>query len=283
MRSAEGAIDWMIDQNRRGTTGWQGWCLRASRTAWGLPGGWNSANDWWAAVPPEHKHPWSPNPPLGAPVFWAGGNHGHIELSDNRGGIWGTDSPVRDRIGNVDINWPRDRWGFRNVGWASWLNGRVLPLDMSGGGSNPGAPTTPDPQEVQMDYAEVTRSAAQRVGSEWAWLTFNRDVRNTSGVHWQNGIFSMASRRWDIDLSLSLVVPSGRANRVSVQALVVDGNNNVSVAYPVQSFDVGDGLVSARFAGLSGFCSANRRVRIRARALDAACDIMPYAVCKRFA
>jgi hypothetical protein len=107
-------------------------------------------------------------------------------------------------------------------------------------------------------------------------------VRNTSGVHWRDGIFSMANRRWDIDLSLGLAVPSGERTRVSVQALVVDGNNNVSVAYPVQSFDVGNGLVSARFAGLSGFCSANRRVRIRARSLDRACDITPYAVCKRF-
>lgn len=271
----------MRDQHERGTTGWQGWCLRASRTAWGLPGGWDSANAWWAAVPAQHKHSWSTAPPLGAPIFWAGGSWGHIELSDGRGGIWGTDSPTRDRIGHVDINWPRDRWGFRNVGWASWLNGSVLPLDM-GGGSSPGTPGTPPSQEVQMDYAEVTRSQAQRVGSDWAWLTFNRDVRNTSGVHWENGIFSMANRRWDIDLSLSLVVPSGNANRVSVQALVVDGNNNVQTAYPVQSFDVGNGLVTARFAGLSGFCPSNRRVRIRARALDWACDITPYAVCKRF-
>lgn len=280
MRTAEGAVAWMRDQNERGTTGWQGWCLRASRTAWGLPGGWNSANDWWNAVPAQHRHAWTDTPPLGAPVFYAGGNHGHIGLADGAGNLWHTDAPTVDRIGRTGIMWPRDRWGFRPVGWASWLNGAVLPLGQPGQPSNPDSPSS---EETAMDYAEVTRTTAQRVGTEWAWLTMNRDVRNTAGVHWRDGIFSLAARRFDIDLSLTLVTPSGEGARVSVQACVVDSNNNVAMAYPVQSFDVGNGLVSARFAGLSGFCSSNRRVRVRVRSLDRATDVTPYAVVKRFA
>jgi len=210
-------------------------------------------------------------------VFFAGGNWGHIGLSDGRGGLWHTDGPTADRIGHTSINWPRDRWGFRNVGWASWLNGSVLPLNM-GGGTSPGTPGTPTPpaQEETMDYAEVTRRAAQRVGSNWTWLVFDQNVRNTSNLNFRDGIFSLANRRFEIDLSLAMSVTP--ATRVSVQALVVDGSNNIQTAYPVQSFNVGGGLVGSRFAGLSGFCPNNRRVRIRVRSLDAACDITPYAV-----
>lgn len=133
-----------------------------------------------------------------------------------------------------------------------------------------------------MDYAEVTRRTAQRFGTDWAWLTLDNDVRNTAGVHFRDGIWSMANRRFDLDTSLTLTTPSGQRARFSVQACVVDANNRVTLAYPVQSFDVGGGLVSARFAGLSGFCSADRRVRIRARSLDMATDCVPYVVAKRF-
>jgi hypothetical protein len=134
-----------------------------------------------------------------------------------------------------------------------------------------------------MDYAEVTRRSPQRVGTDWAWLTLDNNVRNTAGVHWQTGIFSMASRRFDLAASLTLTTPSGERARVSVQACVVDANNRVTMSYPIQSFDVGGGLVSGRHAYLSGFCSADRRVRIRVRSLDRATDVLPYVVARRFA
>jgi hypothetical protein len=134
-----------------------------------------------------------------------------------------------------------------------------------------------------MDYAEVTRRAAQRVGSDWAWLTLDNDVRNTSGVHFRDGIWSLANRRFDLSTSLTLTTPDGGAARVSVQACVVDNSGRVTLGYPQQSFDVGAGSVSARHAYLSGFCSADRRVRIRVRSLDRPCDVMPYVVARRFA
>lgn len=150
MRSAQGAIDWMRRQHESGATGWRGLCLRASRSAWGLPGGWPDANAWWAAVPAQHRHPWSSAPPLGAPVFFAGGRHGHIGLSDGAGGLWHTDAPNTDRIGHTSINWPRDRWGFRNVGWASWLNGAVLPV----GGTTP-PPNNGDDDDMPLTQADL--------------------------------------------------------------------------------------------------------------------------------
>lgn len=283
MRDAAGAVAWMRDQHERGATGWRGWCLRASRTAWGLPGGWNSANDWWAAVPAAHRHSWSTAPPLGAPVFFAGGNWGHIGLSDGRGGLWHTDGPTADRIGHTSINWPRDRWGFRNGGWASWLNGRALPVGGASTPSDPGGSTDNDAEGQAMDRSEITRRAAQQVGSSWAWLTFDQELRDNADLHWRDGILSLAGRRFDLVGAFDVrAADPARSSRVSVQAVVVNSQNSVSFAYPQQSWLVGPGLVGALAASWSGFCSRDRRVRIRARSMDAPVNITPTMTVTRW-
>jgi hypothetical protein len=282
VRSAEGAVAWMRDQHERRVTGWQGWCLRASRTAWGLPGGWNSANDWWAAAPAQHKHAWSAAPPLGAPVFFAGGRHGHIGLSDGRGGLWHTDGPTADRIGHTTINWPRDRWGFRNVGWASWLSGAVLPLGATGGGGGGTAPTEPD-EGVEMDRSEVTRRAAQRIGPDWSWLTFDQEIRDNGNIHFRDGIFSLAGRRFDmVGGFIARSVDPNLANRISVQACVVNSSNGIGFQYPLISWNTGRGLVASHHASWAGFCSRDRRVRIRVRAMDGPAEITPTVTVTRW-
>lgn len=276
MRTADGAIAWMRDQHERATTGWRGFCLRASRTAWGLPGGWESANAWWAAVPPEHRHPWSDRPPLGAPVYFAGGSWGHIGLADGAGNLWHTDAPTVDRIGRTVISWPVDRWGFRPVGWASWLNGAVLPL--GGTGSIDG--DTAEEEGQIMERSEVTRRAAQTVGEAWAWLTLDQEVRDSADLHFRDGILSLGTRRFD--LVTGLTITAAAPARVTVQACVVDASNRVQTQYPAQSFEAGPGVLSARSASWSGFCPRDRRIRLRARALDAPASVLPYVTITRW-
>lgn len=276
MRSAAGAVAWMRDQNERGTTGWRGWCLRASRMSWGLPGGWNSANDWWSSCPPQHRHPWTNTPPLGAPVFYAGGNHGHIGIADGVGGLWHTDAPNVDRIGHTSIRWPVDRWGFRAVGWASWLNGAVLPL-----GTTTEPDTDTDPEAQVMERSELTRRSPQRVTPDaWAWLTIDQEVRDSADLHFRDGILSLARRRFDVVAGLTIA--SGAASRVTVQACVVDASNRVTTQYPAESFPAGPGELSARTMSVAGFCSADRRVRFRVRALDAPAEVTPYLTVTRW-
>lgn len=129
MRDAAGAIAWMKDQDAKNSTGWKGYCLKACRTAWDLPGGTADADQWWADCPDEYKHPWDDAPPLGMPIYWEIGAHGHICLSDGTGKMYGTDIPVVDQIGHADTGAPQSQWGAKPVGWANWLNGAVLPLD----------------------------------------------------------------------------------------------------------------------------------------------------------
>lgn len=144
-QTAAGAVEWMRRQNQAGSTGWAGFCLRASRMSWSLPGGWPDARAWWNACPREHRRPWSNRPPLGAPVYWDGGRHGHIAISDGNGNVWGTDLPTWDRIGLVPIGEIRRRWGMPETGWAVWLNGRTLPINEAGTpGGNEEPMSSPD-------------------------------------------------------------------------------------------------------------------------------------------
>lgn len=157
MRTAAQALAWMQDQDARNVTGWQGLCLKASRSAWGLPGGWEDADAWWNACPAEHRHPWTSTPPPGAPVYWRIGAHGHVALATGDGDIYGTDIPTNDQVGRSSINAPRDRWGATPVGWASWLNGAALPLD-----TDDDTPEDPDMPLSDDDLDKI----AQRV---WAY------------------------------------------------------------------------------------------------------------------
>jgi hypothetical protein len=254
MRSADGAIAWMADQNARNTTGWRGWCLRASRTAWGLPGGWDSANAWWAAVPAAHKHPWSDTPPLGAPVYFAGGNFGHIGLSDGRGGLWHTDAPNADRIGHTPIHWPRDRWGFRSVGWASWLNGSVLPV-----GSVPVPPNDPTPpgDDETMEYAEL-RTTADGMPNDpnWRYLQLPNVDRQTRRISNGGSTLFLARHRFMITLTTSNTAPAD----LDAVVAFMDGERETSTLGTVQARHPLGGIV------LAGSCPDNRSVRIRVRA-----------------
>lgn len=253
MTSAQDAIEWMRDQSRRNTRGWRGLCLRASRTAWRRPGGWHDANAWWAAVPAQHKHGWSSAPPLGAPVFFAGGRHGHIGLSDGQGGMWHTDAPNVDRIGHTSINWPRDRWGFRNVGWASWLNGAALPV----GGTQPPPPTTPEPTP-ERGSVMIARFAGEqppgrvnpiRPGATflptWSPVTVNTPStpRSWNGARateltvplggWVTGVLSGVALDAPVIVSFDLLTAEGvLRNREAQVSVPAGGRFTVPVSFP---------------------------------------------------
>lgn len=128
MRNRRGAIGWFRRNAALRTRGYGGLCLRAVRTAWGLPGMYADADTYWAAVPARHKHAWDNNPPKGAVVYWQIGKYGHVALSNGEGEIWGSDLPTQGLVGKTSIHTPRVKWGAKPVGWASWLNGRTLPL-----------------------------------------------------------------------------------------------------------------------------------------------------------
>ena len=60
----------------------------------------------------------SPNPPAGAPVYWAIGEHGHIATSVGGGRCVSTDWPRKGQVGECGITELSQRWGARYRGWS---------------------------------------------------------------------------------------------------------------------------------------------------------------------
>jgi hypothetical protein len=66
-------------------------------------------------------------PPAGAPVYWAGGRHGHIAVSVGGGRVRSTDWPTLGQVGEVDINTIGREWGITYRGWSRDFCGDPIP------------------------------------------------------------------------------------------------------------------------------------------------------------
>lgn len=110
-----------------GKGGFKGWCLKTCRTALGAPAGVPSAIEAWKKIPANKKFTDPKKAPIGAPHFWEIGKFGHIAIqSEEMGKVWGTDSPVTDKVGKVDLAWFDKHWKAKYLGWSLHLNGMDL-------------------------------------------------------------------------------------------------------------------------------------------------------------
>jgi hypothetical protein len=141
-RTVEEAIAWLSDPARG--DGWKGWCLKAARSSYGLPGGVSEADV--AADQAQAAGLLNPDrhPPRGAAVFWYIGEHGHVGIADGAGRFHGTDLPTTDYIGLAPLTDPETRWGATWRGWSPLLNGHLIDL-------NP-LPGPPEPKDDDMAY-----------------------------------------------------------------------------------------------------------------------------------
>ena len=107
--------------------GFAGHCHKTCQDAWGLPVMYASAIDAWNHIPAQHRHTNLDTAPIGAPVFFSGGQYGHVALmSDKKGILISTDAPTRDYIGEVPVSYFTKKWGKTLLGWASMYNGEML-------------------------------------------------------------------------------------------------------------------------------------------------------------
>ena len=65
--------------------------------------------------------------PAGAPVYWAGGKHGHIALSVGNGHVRSTDWPAKGKVGEVGIDEITTAWGITYRGWSADFAGTMIP------------------------------------------------------------------------------------------------------------------------------------------------------------
>jgi hypothetical protein len=104
-----------------------GMCQKFVRgEAWQIGSLYGSAIDAWHGA--MHKHPGDRKPPLGAPMFYSGGQYGHIVINTGPGDIRSTDCPSSGQVSEADTDWPVRSWGDTYLGWTEDLNGVRLPL-----------------------------------------------------------------------------------------------------------------------------------------------------------
>lgn len=115
-----------------------GYCLKYVRTWLEIASRDASAIEAWHNA--DHRHPNDRNPPRGAPMFYQGGNYGHIVLSlnnresDNKQMIRSTDAPSSGKVTTQTIDWCPNNWGYDYLGWTEDLNGIWIPYLRNGGG-----------------------------------------------------------------------------------------------------------------------------------------------------
>jgi len=104
-----------------------GMCLKYVRTWWEVNSLYGSAIEAWNGA--RDKHPGDRTPPDGAPLFYRGGNYGHIVIGDvHHQGQRGTDCHSSGDVSDEDIAWVERTWGYEYLGWTGDLNGVTLPL-----------------------------------------------------------------------------------------------------------------------------------------------------------
>lgn len=123
-KTGSAAINWA--QARIGDSGWYALCQKFVRMALGAGGGFPSAITAWKGA--KYKHGISnPNQvPAGVPVYWSGGQYGHVALSTGGGRIISTDFPKRGYIGTGTISGLTSAWRKPLLGWTEDINGKRI-------------------------------------------------------------------------------------------------------------------------------------------------------------
>lgn len=101
-----------------------GMCLSICQEAWQSGHAFPDAISQWRGTTQHADR----NIPMGAPVFYSGGAHGHVALYAGNGQILSSDAPGNGQVGTVPLDWPTQRWGHAFAGWGGTLAGQALPL-----------------------------------------------------------------------------------------------------------------------------------------------------------
>jgi len=110
-----------------------GMCLKYVRTWLGIGSKEPDAITAWNNAKVKHKG--DQNPPKGAPVFWSGGQYGHIALAIDNSHGRSTDTTSSGKVSTQEGNWWKNNWGSKYLGWTEDLNGVKIPY-LQGGGTS---------------------------------------------------------------------------------------------------------------------------------------------------
>jgi hypothetical protein len=197
-----------------------GYCQKYVRDpCWRVPSLYGSAIEAWNGA--EFKHPGDRNPPVGAPVYYRGGNYGHAVISVGGGRIRSTDCQSSTQVNDAALSWPETAWNYEFLGWTEDLNGVRLPLDIESGGGNGG--------DEMPEYVSVETGPIKVKDTDWisvAWETVNADSRDV--VNPGDRSIRIPNRTYIATMSAEIDVASGE--RISTRSIEVkQGSDPVKV------------------------------------------------------
>jgi hypothetical protein len=118
------AINWA--SARIGDQGWYALCQKFVRMALGAGPGYPSAIAAWGGAKYKHGISNKNAVPAGVPVYWGGGQFGHVALSTGGGHIISTDFPTSGRIGASTISALTSAWHKPLLGWTEDINNKRI-------------------------------------------------------------------------------------------------------------------------------------------------------------
>jgi len=154
-----------------------GMCLKTVRTWWGISSRYPDAITAWREA--KQQHPGDKNPPVGAPVFWAGGQYGHIAIYVGGPNMRSTDCTSSAKVSTAHGSWVKNTWGYDYLGWTGDLNGVDLPLDA--GGSSDGSSEGDDdmPEYLSLTGPGFTLDP----GGDWHPVKLDTESSDAGKVH----------------------------------------------------------------------------------------------------
>lgn len=77
----------------------------------------------------KKKHTSLENIPIGAPVYYHGGNFDHVVLYVGNGHVRSTDAGGRGLMATVPLEWFEKAWGYIPLGWSEDLGGKDIDFE----------------------------------------------------------------------------------------------------------------------------------------------------------
>ena len=146
VRMGKAAVDFAAGQVGNPSRNWTGICLIFVRNCFNVGPVNPDAHAGYRAA--KFKHGTAGTPPLGVPVWWTGGQHGHVAISTGDGNCFSSDIKRKGKIDKVPISLITRRWGMLYRGWTEDINGvRIW---------RPGAPSLP-----AVDLSNVREAATK--------------------------------------------------------------------------------------------------------------------------
>lgn len=121
VRMGKAAVDFAAGQAAHATKDWTGICLIFVRNCFNVGPANTDATAGYKAA--QFKHGTSGTPPLGVPLWWTGGTHGHVAISTGDGSCYSSDILRTGKVDKVPISKIARQWGKTYKGWSEDING----------------------------------------------------------------------------------------------------------------------------------------------------------------